>query len=52
MIWATLILFGYNSQNCLKLLFSSESLEIGDLDLQSVLELSTELGCSMKSKFS
>ena len=52
LIWAILILLGYNSQNCRKLLFSSESLEIGDLDLQSVLEILTELGSSMKSKFS
>ena len=52
LIWAILILLGYNSQSCRKLFFSSESLEIGDLDLQSVLEILTELGSSMKSKFS
>ena len=52
LIWAILSLWGYNLQNCLKLLFSSESLETGDSDLQSVLELSAELGFSMKFKFS
>ena len=52
LLWAILSLLGYNSQNCLKLLFSSEFLEIDDSDLQSALELSTELASSMKSKFS
>ena len=52
LICAILISLGYNSQNSLKLLFSSESLKIGDFDLQSVLEILAELVSSMKSNFS
>ena len=48
LIWAKLSLLGYNSKNCLKTLFLSECLEIGYSDLQSVLELSTELGSSTR----
>ena len=46
LIWAILSLFGRNSKNYLQLLFSSESLEIIDLNLPFLLELSAELGFS------
>ena len=44
LIWKVLSLFGCNSKNYLQLLFSSESLEILDLNLPFLLELSAELG--------
>ena len=52
LICATFNFLGYNSQNYFTLMFSLKTLEVGDLDLHSLLEFSKTFDSSIKSKFS
>ena len=52
LICATFNFLGYNPQNYFTLMFSLQTLEVGDLDLHSLLEFSKTFDSSIKSKFS